>query len=440
MGFRLMSRPGHPTFTDLPWEQPLDEWSGGRIVTPVRGISRHVVCFVAYGDDLYALKETQLPIAQREYRLLRELDARGVPVVEAVGVASGRVANDGTELDAVLITRHLDFSLPYRALFSRGSMAELWQPMLDALAELLVRMHLAGFFWGDCSLSNALFRRDAGRLAATLVDAETGEMHDSLSGGQRAHDLEIAEVNVAGELLDLSLGGGQDLDPIAFARDLMLRYQGLWDELTHDEVVEVGDSRAIDARVRRLNALGFDVAEIVLDEADNGSRLRLRTAVVEPGHHRRRLLTLTGLDVQENQARRLLNDIRSHRAIWSREIGHQLGENLVAMRWMAEVFQPTIDVVPVELHAKLEPAELYHQLLEHRWYLSEHAGHDVGATATIASYVDQVLLALPDEQHAVADSLDLEDPLDEDPLDEDQLDSDQLDDDRVASPSRSVAT
>ena len=407
MGFRLMSRPGHPTFSDLPWEQPLDEWTGGRTVSPVRGISRHVVRFVAYGDDLYALKETQLPIAQREYRLLRELDARGVPVVEAVGVASGRVGNDGTELDAVLITRHLDFSLPYRALFSRGSMAELWEPLLDALAEMLVRMHLAGFFWGDCSLSNALFRRDAGQLAATLVDAETGEMHDSLSAGQRAHDLEIAEFNVAGELFDLVRGGGgQDLDPVALASDLMVRYHGLWDELTHDEVIDVGDSRGIDARVRRLNALGFDVSEIVLDKADDGTRVRLRTAVVEPGHHRRRLLTLTGLDVQENQARRLLNDIRTYRATWSRDVGHQLGENLVAMRWMTEVFQPAIDAVPDELHAKLEPAELYHQLLEHRWYLSEDAGDDVGPQATIESYVDDVLLALPDEQHVVPSDTD----------------------------------
>ena len=73
----------------------------------------------------------------------------------------------------------------------------------DALANLLVRLHLSGFFWGDCSLSNALFRRDAHKLAAYLVDVETGELHETLSDGQRTLDLELAEQNIAGELLDL---------------------------------------------------------------------------------------------------------------------------------------------------------------------------------------------------------------------------------------------
>ena len=57
--------------------------------------------------------------------------------------------------------------------------------MLDAVTQLLVRLHLAGFFWGDCSLSNTLFRRDAGALTAYVVDVETGELHPELSNGQR---------------------------------------------------------------------------------------------------------------------------------------------------------------------------------------------------------------------------------------------------------------
>ena len=203
MGFRFTTRAGHPTFVDLPWEQPLTEWDTDRLVAPVRGISRHVVRFVAYGPDLYALKELPDRLAEKEYRLLRELDERLVPVVEAVGVATGRTTVAGEPLDDVLITRHLPYSLPYRALFGQASLADLWDPLLDALAQLLVRAHLAGFFWGDCSLSNTLFRRDAGALAAWLVDAETGELHDRPSDGQRDHDLSIAEMNVAGELLDI---------------------------------------------------------------------------------------------------------------------------------------------------------------------------------------------------------------------------------------------
>ena len=96
-------------------------------------------------------------------------------------------------------------------------------------------MHLAGFVWGDCSLSNTLFRRDAGALAAWMVDAETGELHEdhALSDGQRAHDLEIAQMNVAGELMDIYAAEHGDLDdlpfdPSAIADDLRARYDGLW--------------------------------------------------------------------------------------------------------------------------------------------------------------------------------------------------------------------
>ena len=114
MSLHLTTRPGHPTFVDLPWDKPLESWRSTRLVSPVRGISRHVVRFVAYGDAMYALKEQQEEIALREYRLLRDLAERGAPVVEVVGVATGREDEQGGELDAVLITRHLDFSLPYR--------------------------------------------------------------------------------------------------------------------------------------------------------------------------------------------------------------------------------------------------------------------------------------------------------------------------------------
>jgi hypothetical protein len=400
MAFRLTTRLGHPTFMDLPWEQPLEAWEGGRLVTPVRGISRHVVRFVAYGATIYALKELSQRFAEREYRLLLELDEGLVPVVEAVGLVAGRRDEFDEPLDAVLITKHLDFSLPYRSLFARATLQELWNPLLDALAQLLVRLHLAGFFWGDCSLSNTLFRRDAGALAATLVDAETGELHPSLSDGQRAHDLEIAELNVAGELLDVAIGGGREdeVDVAALAEDLIRRYKGLWSELTRTEVLPASDRRAVERRVRNLNELGFDVPELVLEPTGEGNRVIVHTAVVEPGHHRRRLLSLTGLDVQENQARRLLNDVLGHKAWLEDKEGVPIAESLAALRWLTEVFEPSIAAVPAELTGKLEPAELFHQILEHRWYLSEQRGEGVGTEEAVQDYVDAVLRGLPDER------------------------------------------
>src|SRR5437870_1185523 len=247
MRFQMLPREAWPDFLDLPWDQPLAGWDSPRIVEVERGISRHVVRFVDYDGALYALKELPTRLAEREYQLLRELAAASVPVVEVVGVVSERgipaaglpteTSADADALGAILITRHLEFSLPYRTLFTVRGISDLHNRLLDALVELLVRLHLAGFFWGDCSLSNTLFRRDAGALAAYLVDAETGELHRSLSDGQRAFDLAIAEENLVGELYDLEAELGRAVaDPDEFVTDVRRRYEALWLELTADEV------------------------------------------------------------------------------------------------------------------------------------------------------------------------------------------------------------
>jgi hypothetical protein len=400
--FQMLVRPGNPDFLDLPWREPLAEWESERLVEVTRGIHRHVVRFVSYGESLYALKALPPRIARHEYRLLRELADAVVPVVEAVGVVTRSPGEDRLEPEAVLITRHLDFSLPYRTLFSGPGVADLRNSLLDALADLLVRIHLAGFFWGDCSLSNTLFRRDAGTLSAYLVDAETGELHPQLSDGQRAHDLQVAEENVAGELLDLEaaeVGLPSGLDPIETAAEVPRRYEALWSELKREEVFGPHETYRIDDRLRRLNELGFDVEEVKLVGEAGGQSLRLNPQVVEAGHHRRRLHTLTGLDVQENQARRLLNDLATYRATGGRGVAP---ESVVAYRWLTECFEPSIASVPPDLRGKREPAELFHEILEHRWFLSEAARGDVGMPAAVTSYVDEVLRHRPDEKAVLA--------------------------------------
>ena len=393
--FQLVTRPGHPTFLDLPWDRPLDEWEGGRLVDVVRGISRHVVRFVDYDGQLYALKELPQRYAEREYRLLRRLAEESMPVVDVVGVVSKRPE----ALDDVLITRHLEFSIPYRALFSAHGVPDLRSTLLNAMAELLVRLHLAGFFWGDCSLSNTLFRRDAGGLSAYLVDAETGELHPRLTDGQRAHDLALAEENVVGELLDVAAERGElpsGIDPVETAAEGVRRYVALWNELTRDDLVATDERFRIEERLRRLNELGFDVEEIELDATPEGYRLRLQPQLVEPGHHRRRLLMLTGLSAQENQARRMLHDLDEFRARLDAP------ESVAAYRWRAEVFEPAMAAVPAELWTKREPAEVFHEILEHRWLLSERRGSDVGLDVAVRDYVDGVLRHAADERSVLA--------------------------------------
>jgi hypothetical protein len=358
------------------------------------------VRFVKLSGRVLAVKEIKADIAVREYQMLRMLGRLDLPCVVPFGVVSGRTGLDGSPLDACLITRHLQFSLPYRALFSQSLRPDTSTRLIDALAVLLVRLHLVGFWWGDVSLSNTLFRRDAGAFAAYLVDAETGELHQTLTAGQREHDLDIARVNIAGELMDLEAGGFLEagVDPVDTSNRIVTRYAELWDELTGLERFERGDRWRVDERIRRLNELGFDVDELAISTDIGGTTIQIQPKVVDAGHHSRRLLRLTGLDVEENQARRLLNDLDSYRAGTDRQNDD---EEIVAHDWLQRIYEPITRTVPRDLAGKLEPAELFHEVLEHRWYLSERAGHDVPIEDAIRDYVQTVLPSKPDEATVV---------------------------------------
>jgi len=389
-----------PALLDLPWSTPLEQWPDSLLAALPRGISRHIVRFVKVSGRVIAVKEIKDDLARREYNMLRLLQKLDQPCVVPFGVISGRLTADGQELDACLLTRHLQFSLPYRALFSQSLRPDTAQRLIDALAVLLVRLHLTGFWWGDVSLSNTLFRRDAGAFSAYLVDAETGEIRDQLSDGQREHDLDIARVNIAGELMDLAAGGFLDevADPIEISQLIVDRYRSLWRELTERERFELGDRWRVEERIRRLNGLGFDVDELSISTDIGGSTIQIQPKVVDAGHHSRRLLRLTGLDVEENQARRLLNDLDAYGAAQDRQNDD---EELVAHDWLAHVYEPVVRAVPRDMARKLEAAELFHEVLEHRWYMSERVGHDVPITEALEDYVATVLPGKPDEAAVV---------------------------------------
>ena len=379
-----------PALLDLPWNLPLEIWPEDSIAALPKGISRHIVRFANLSGYVVAIKETSAELAKREYEMLRTLQRMDIPCVEPVAVITNRTSETGEILESVLVTRHLRFSLPYRALYSSGLRPETATRLVDALAVLLVRLHIIGFFWGDVSLSNTLFRRDAGAFAAYLVDAETGQLYDGLSNGQRENDLEIGRVNIAGELLDLQAGGRLDesIDPVEISNGIVAKYRTLWKELTATEEFDQSERWRINSRVERLNDLGFDIEELAIKTDETGTQVRIQPKVVDAGHHSRRLLRLTGLDAQENQARRLLNDLDSYRAAFGKE---DIDEEVVAHEWTARVFEPVIRAIPRELRGKLEPAEIFHQLLDHRWYLSQNEGRDVPLAEAVSSYIDTVL-------------------------------------------------
>lgn len=235
------------------------------------------------------------------------------------------------------------------------------------------------------------------RMIRQGVHGRGHTMHTTLSKGQRDYDLELAATNVAGELMDLQAGEllHESIDPIATGLDLRLRYDRLWAALNEPISMEFGERHRLDERIRTLNSMGFDVAELTVTQEQGGTRVVVEPKVVDAGHHARRLLRLTGLDVEENQAQRLLNDLDAYRV----ELGlpHD-DEEIVAHRWVTEVFEPVVSAVPRELRGKFEPAEVFHEVLEHRWFASENAQREIGLLEAADMYVRDVLTHKPDEQ------------------------------------------
>jgi hypothetical protein len=382
----------------LPWQKSLELWPEDPLLAEKRGISRHIVRLVQSTTDpdseVYAVKETVSEFANREYKILRQLKQLDAPSVQSIAVIEGRTDGEGEELPCALVTRFLPYSLPYRVLLSgKDVTAEDVTLMANALALLLVQMHLLGFWWGDCSLSNTLFRRDAEGYAAYLVDAETGEFQIALSDGQREHDLEIAHINVAAELEDLALSGVlyPGMDPIRASSALIKRYHRLWSALKERQVLDPNDRHAVERAMRQLHDLGFAVEEVSvqMDEGDQKTgKLYFQPKLVAAGYHKNRLRELMGLDTEELQAKRLLASFDRYRG---REKSPKPPLHDSARRWLEEVFNPTVALIPMELTGRIEVAQFFHETLEHRWYLSEKAGHDVGLEFAARSYVEQIL-------------------------------------------------
>jgi hypothetical protein len=387
----LSLRHGFPDFLDLPWDQPLAGWTGRteRLEEVARGLSRHQVVFVNYSGVLYALKEMPPEGAEKEYGLLGQIEEMRLPAVLPVGHALTETERSPA---SILITRFLDRALPYRSLFMRSGLLRYREHLLDAIAGLLVQLHLAGVFWGDCSLSNTLFRRDAGMLQAYLVDAETAEIYpQGLAPTLRYHDLEIMEENVDGELQEMRASGliMEGIPIVHTGANIRLRYANLWEEITREVIINPQESYRIQERVRALNGLGFSIGEINLEGSENGDQLRLRVVVTDRNFHRDQLHGLTGVVAEERQARQMINEILELQATLSQTANQSIPLTVAAHQWLEKRYQPTLARLQPLIDEGMDPAELYYQVLEHKWYLSEQARRDVGHAAATEDYIQR---------------------------------------------------
>ena len=354
------------------------------------GPSRHLVRFLVATDRTYALKEEPLEVARSEFAILRHLRVLDLPAVRPVGLT------ESIERDtAVLITEYLAYSIQYRRLLMRFPLGPgpYRDRLLDAMAWLLVDLHRAGVFWGDCSLANTLFRRDGDKIQAFLVDAETSEVHPSLSAGQRTYDLDILVENVAFGLADLGAMQGREGaagDAVEAAESVRARYAAVWDELHVEPELSSDDRHAVRARIRRLNELGFAIDEITLEPSrGRGDTVRLKVAVANRRFHARELERLTGIKALEGQARLLLNDLREYQAWLEHERGSSVGESEVAERWLADVLEPSLRRLMPAIGPGRDPLQAYCDVLGEKWILSEAAGEDVGLEASMAAYLER---------------------------------------------------
>lgn len=396
--FRLNST--SPDFSNLPWDKPLETWSEvcSQVVELPSGISRHPVVFINHADALFALKLLPNDFALHEHEMLRRANDLRLPAVQSLGVV---ILDQGGE---ILVTRYLEHSLPYRSLFMDSSLDRYREHLLSAMANLLVQLHLSGFFWGDCSLSNTLFRRDAGVLQAYLVDAESSEIHPTpLTPGLRHSDLVKMEQNVQEDLVDLAKSGYLDNSmPFYNTSSLIrLRYQSLWDIINHGGQIQSTSSYQLQERIRELNELGFSVGGVEIHPSEKGDLVQLKISVTDRSYHRDRLSGLTGLIAEEMQARKMINEINELRATLSWQHGYNVPIEKAACHWLENIYQPVMarlgpiaarrqrrrDEVNPVLNA--DPAELYCQVLEHKWFLSEKAGHDVGHMIALENYIQK---------------------------------------------------
>jgi uncharacterized protein DUF4032/lipopolysaccharide kinase (Kdo/WaaP) family protein len=391
----LRLRTPSPGLLALPWDRPLSEWLVPDV--PLRDIavgpSRHLVKFVEADDQLWAVKDMPPRIAIKEYDVLRRLEDMELPAVRPAGLVLQ------PEFDtAILLTRYLEGSWQYRRLFMRlpPDQPKHRARLLDAMAGLLVELHRHGVFWGDCSLANTLFSRDGQLLQAWLVDAETSEVHPSLSRGQRQYDLDILVENVAMGMLDLAerLERSEDLQDtlIAEARHIEDRYNSLWEVLHAEPVFGFNDRYRVEGTIRRLNDLGFAVDELSMQpDSANPGQLRLHVAVGDRRYHAQHLRELTGLDVGEGQARILLGDLHAYQVQLCREVGHDVDEATAARLWVIELVTPTEQLAHAAVHHTGTAIQAYCDLLEVRWLLSEQAGYDVGTTKALAALSRDVI-------------------------------------------------
>ncbi|MDX1469736.1 MAG: DUF4032 domain-containing protein [Acidimicrobiia bacterium] len=390
----LQIRPGNPAFLDLPWEKGVNEWGSNRLVDMPAGIHRHPVVFVAYDEGIYVIKELPERLARNEFEVLGALEDLTHKAAEPVGLVERRWLDPGEEQSAAVITRFVQHSFPYRHLVSGPGFGPRRSQMLHSLASLMVELHLTGCFWGDCSLSNVLYRYDAGEIEAIMIDAETSELHQELSDGQREQDMGILVENLAGEMADIANEQGASIDEadLSLGEDVETRYQSLWAELHQVLVIARDESYKVRERINRLHELGFSVRDVEMEPSGEGELVKMRARVGGRTYNSDNLASMAGVVASENQARVILGDLNYHLV----KYGHTTptGRDVGVFHWLTTSFQPILARI-TEVWPGDDPVQGYCDFLHYRMELARGAGHDIENEPALESWIEKGFPGFP---------------------------------------------
>jgi DNA-binding transcriptional MerR regulator len=211
----------------------------------------------------------------------------------------------------------------------------------------------------------------------------------------RYHDLEIMQENILGELLDLQTNDRLAINyPVhETGHYIQQSYRSLWEEITREDVFSQNDLYRVQERIRALNSLGFSVKDIELKNEDQGNILKLRIFVSDRNFHRNQLMQITGLYAEDRQAQQIMNEIHELKANMSQSDNPNITVEAVAYYWLEHIYKPVVEKLQLFFKSdsqplvNYDPIELYCQVLEHKWYLSERAQHDVGHQAAVEDFI-----------------------------------------------------
>ena len=297
---------------------------------------------------------------------------------------------------AILMTEYLAYSIQYRRLLMRFPLGPgpYRDRLLDAMAWLLVDLHRAGVFWGDCSLANTLFRRDGDKIQAFLVDAETSEIHPSLSDGQRAlrprHPRRERRLRAGRPRRRCRVATDAFDDAVEAAETVRTRYTSVWDELhsspsrarrpaRHPRRASGGSTTSGSRSTRSSSSRPADgrtpsgCKVAVANRRFHARELRAADRASSPSRARRGCCSTTCASTRPGSStheRRL----------------DQRGRGAPSAGWPTSS-SPASRRSCRRSGAGRDPLQAYCDVLEEKWILSELAGRDVGLEAAIDAYL-----------------------------------------------------